>query len=160
MRLVARDRKLRRDERNSNATASRRFTPAVKATTRKFPNQETRQNPVTRDPTIAPSVFAAYALPTVADSLKLFPRARPIKTTTAGKLKPNTMAMGRTVRAEVTNCARTSPPKVWWVSRRSTGTSDATQGNRIKEARATTPVQVCVRENVASDTPCERAEYR
>src|SRR5215468_5145046 len=104
LKFTARDRIRSGGEGQSSAIASRILTAAVIAITRKLPSQGTSTKPVTKDPAMAPRVFAAYALPT---TIALSSRTR-----TTGKLKPKIVAIGRRVKPLVTACARTSPPNV------------------------------------------------
>src|SRR6516225_4246622 len=59
LKFTARDRIRNGGEDQSSAIASSIFTAAVIAMTRKLPSQGTNTNPVTKDPAMAPRVFAA-----------------------------------------------------------------------------------------------------
>src|SRR6516164_6778700 len=112
LKFTARDRIRSGGEGQSSAIASRILTAAVIAMTRKLPSQGTSTKPVTKDPAMAPRVFAAYALPTTIALPALPPIAPSSRTRTTGKLKPKIVAIGRRVKPLVTACARTNPPNV------------------------------------------------
>src|SRR5258705_12783833 len=83
------------------STAARtRFAAAVAARRWKLPRRGRSQKPVAVAPRIAPSVFHPYARPTAAPWPEVEADCGPaIRSATAGKLNPKTIAAGETRKA-------------------------------------------------------------